>query len=164
MTADQIFYLAIFSGFSAIVSPVLMSWITEHNRAKARIQDYVRQDEIARQAREATEEVAVQAKRAAELLVESNARVAETAKKQGAQLQQIHTLVNSNMTLEMQKGLASHKALLALLLRLAPEETAQIGETQRLITEIEAQLADRQKQTEIADTEVEQAEKPKGES
>jgi hypothetical protein len=147
MNIETAVYLAAIAAAASIISPLLMSWITERNRAKAKAEDYARQDAVAAKA----EEAAGRVDEVAKVLAESNRRSEETSKVQGAKLDQIHTLVNSNMTAEMEKGLASHKALLALLIRLAPEEKIQIETTTRVVAELEAQLADRMKQTQVAD-------------
>jgi hypothetical protein len=88
---------------------------------------------------------------------EQGRRQAEIAKEQGAKLDQIHTLVNSNMTAEMEKSLAFAKANLLLLKKVAAfpgpttdEDKAAIEETHRQVIELEAQLDDRLKQTTAA--------------
>src|SRR5678816_1183338 len=121
------------------------------------------------------EVVAVQTAKAADLLVASNDKiattVAETTKSQGAKLDQIHILVNSNMTASMQSELDYARANLVLLLEVAAlrkaqgeqpsiEATGVADTTRKRIAELEAQLDDRLKTTKIAD-DVRQAEDQK---
>lgn len=92
----------------------------------------------------------------AEQLVKSNEAVAETAKTQGSKLDQIHVLVNSNMTAQMQSELDAYRANLVLMedisaLRKAAGESPRIEAitametTKARIAELEAQLVDRLK-------------------
>jgi hypothetical protein len=150
--------------------------------------DWDRQDVVARRvedaAREAVEtarllaerqdaaelrahEVAKQAEQAAALLVASNERVSVEAARSSAyvsgQLQQIHTLVNSNMTAAMQAELDARQAQLITLRELLALKTdvdhmpsREVLNTVALletkIAELEANLADRLKQTRVADS------------
>jgi hypothetical protein len=141
---DNTLAIALSATGAGVLAPLLMSWLTNRHRQFEKKQDWERQDKVAAKAEES-----------ARLLLESNERIAriteETAKSQNGKLDQIHVLVNSAMTAEMEKGLASHKAILALLVRLAPEEVAQIDATKKLIAALETQLAERLKQTQAAD-------------
>src|SRR5678815_862241 len=160
---------ALIVGATSLTTAVLLSWLDGRKktneleavaklRSEEKAEDYARQDEVAARAERGAERLierqdiaAAQADKAAKLLLSSNESVAAVAKSQDAKLEQIHILVNSSMTLEMQKGLTAHKTALALLLRLAPEEKAQIDATQLLIHDLEIQLAERLKQTKKAD-------------
>jgi hypothetical protein len=79
---------------------------------------------------------------------------AETARNQTAKLDQIHTLVNSDMTAARQSELDQHKAMLVVLQRVVsmayakgtdpdPADVQAIEQTRRRIDELEAILADR---------------------
>lgn len=88
-------------------SPIILSVITANQRRKEKIEDYSRQDAVAAQAAEA-----------ARLLLDANERVARqtataSTETQG-QLRQIHTLVNSNLTQEMQARLVALDAQIVL--------------------------------------------------
>lgn len=130
------FILALIAALSAALSPVIMSLITERNRAKG-AEEAAKLSAAKLAAEWARQDVV------ADLLKRSTAAQAVVAVDQGQKLDQIHLLVNSNMTAEMQKGLESHKALLALLVRLAPKETARIKALEAQIVELEAQLRER---------------------
>jgi hypothetical protein len=119
---------------------------------------------VAVQAKEAADlllasnaEVAAKAAEAADLLLKSNAEVAATAKEQGAKLDVIHTLVNSNMTAAMQAEYDATLRELAMMkevrdLRLeqgqkpTPDVIGAIAATEARASELKAQLDDRQKQ------------------
>jgi len=86
----------------------------------------------------------------------------------GAQVQQVHVLVNSNLTNEKQRSLAALKASLTSLLKLqvigektgaepSPDERAVIDDTAKNIAELEAELADRLKATATASAELAEA-------
>jgi len=159
----------------SVVSPTLLALLTGRQRMKEeeskaeqrrldKKEDYDRQDQLAERQTKALGVVADQASKAAELLLASNATVAATAERQGAQLTQIHTLVNSKMTESMQNELDSERRGLVLLekiVRLAeasgdPPGPADIGAIQSAkerIAELEARLADRLKQTDAANVE-----------
>jgi len=100
----------------------------------------------------------------ADHLIEANANVAKTAQDQGKKLDQIHTLVNSNLTAAMESELGAHSAALVLmqeivdLKRLSGKSpTAQSLEaikiTSAKVAELRAQLDDRIKQTVVANQE-----------
>jgi len=129
---------------SSILGPLLLSYLTNRQRRAEKDEDYARQDEVARKAQAAAD------------------KVAEVAKSQGAKLDQIHVLVNSNMTASMQGELDAYKSNLVLLeeissLRKAagqdpsPTTMAVIESTKKKISELDAQLADRLKNTQKAD-------------
>jgi len=88
-------------------SPIILSVITANQRRKEKVEDYSRQDAVAAQAAEA-----------ARLLLDANERVARqsaaSASETQSQLKQIHTLVNSNLTQEMEARLVALDAQLVL--------------------------------------------------
>jgi len=161
---DAVKIAAIVAG-TTIVSAVITGWQRRaekkqeaEQRRLEKVEDYRRQDEVS----DKVDAAAKQAATAASLLVESNKKVADTAKSQGAKLDQIHVLVNSNMTASMQGELDAYKSNLVLLeeissLRKAagqdpsPTTMAVIESTKKKIAELDAQLADRLKNTQKAD-------------
>jgi hypothetical protein len=117
-----------------------------------------RADEVAVKAAE----VAVRTNEVAVALKNANAMVSETAKETGAQLRQIHTLVNSERTAGYERELLSSKlitVLLSQILELRAEqgnkptkETLALLESNATKTkELENTLADRLKQTQAAE-------------
>lgn len=169
----------VITAFSAAVLPFLMKW--QDNRAQARhdrekeererrlrAEDYARQDardakieEAARLLVERQDQVAAQTKQTADLLAANNEKVAATAKIHEAKLDQIHTLVNSNLTAALEAELAAHRSGLMALKELAEyriahnepvsETTARrIEETEAAITGKSSELADRLRQTATA--------------
>jgi len=107
------------------------------------------------------EEVALRAERTAALLLDANAAVTAASKRQAAQLEQIHGLVNSTLTLALQKELASLRISQQLLVEIV-ELKAELGRTVSELTRtmistntqqielLESQLAYRAEQTKQA--------------
>jgi mannitol-specific phosphotransferase system IIBC component len=100
----------------------------------------------------------------AEKLIVETKRVAETAETQGRKLDQIHTLVNSNLTAAMESELGAHKAGLVLMQEMvdlkrlsgkspSAESLEAIKITGAKVAELRAQLDDRIKQTVVANKE-----------
>ncbi len=123
--------------------------------AKAqRVDDLAHQEDVARKAKEVSDQAAA----AAQLLVESNARVArlaeETKEELTSRLEQIHLLVNNNLTEQMLQVLAGARRQLATEEQLATlreekgmkattETLASIALLRAQIPKLEAELADR---------------------
>jgi len=162
-------YLSAIAAFASIGGPLISSLIAERNRAKRTKEDYDRQDLVAAIAkaekeedRKRLDEAREKAEKVAADLIESNKKVAATAKEQGAQLSQIHILVNSEKTAGMERELLTVRTTVIALEELAdlkrasgkePSESAlqQIETSKKQRAELEALLADRLKQTAIAD-------------
>lgn len=151
----------------ATVTPLLLAAISGRAAARAKQQDYDRQDVVAAQLIARQDLVTEQARQTARTLLASNDRIAvvarETADRLGGKLEQIHTLVNSNLTAEMNGRLIATKGQLAglrevvELKRLAghkPTEDAleAIIAIEKVIGELETTLAERASQTLVADT------------
>jgi hypothetical protein len=120
----------------AVIGPVILSLLTGRQRRREKILDWAREDEVARKAAQVAQDLR------------------DSQRSTDFQLERIHTLVNSNMTAQMEDSLASKKAELAALLEVAdlkkaagqkPSEVALT--TIRLIrsdiARKEAELADR---------------------
>lgn len=155
-------------GVTGLMTAAIMSWLNSRSderkikaaadaKSKEKAEDYARQDEVAKRA----EAARVQAEVAARLLLESNKTVAATAKEQGAKLDQIHILVNSEKTAGMERELlAVRTTILALeelsdLKRASGKEPSaaalkELEARRKQKSELEAQLADRLKQTVLA--------------
>jgi hypothetical protein len=132
--------------------------IAGRNKRKDREREEARADTIAAAAREAT----LQATLDAQKIVESNERAAamtrETAQHIEDKIQVVHTLVNSEKTAGMQRELDGKRSELALLteltaLRSDPSSAAleRIAVINAKIAELEADLAERDRQQRIAD-------------
>jgi len=143
-----------------IVSPIIMAWLTNRNARRMKEDDYARQDLVAArlmrrqdEAESKAAEVAAQAAEAARLLVVSNRKQEDIAIVTGAKLDQIHTLVNSNLTAAMQDQLDARISNLALLTELAAskqpsaETQGVIDATRIKISELTNTLANRKLQT-----------------
>jgi hypothetical protein len=157
--------VAVVAAVGAVVSPLIMAVLVNRNARQMKSDDYARQDLVAArlnarqdESERKAAEVAAQAAEAAALLVESNLKQEEIAKVQGAKLDQIHTLVNSNLTAAMQDQLDTRQANLVLLnqavharaadgLPVDTTATDTIAATKVKIAELSAQLLDRKKQT-----------------
>lgn len=168
----------------AVVSPGILALLTGWQNSKGKREDWRRQDEVAARAEAAAEkvsEVADQAASAAALLVKRQDDAAEAArqaaedlvdanenlKKETARaasivngkLDQIHTLVNSNLSAAMDDRLTAIRALIVALEQAADQSSAARSRIQALentAIELEAQLADRRRQTKVAEAQVKQ--------
>jgi hypothetical protein len=137
-----------------LLGPLLLAWLNGRQRRAEKREDYARQDEVAERATE----VAKQAQEAATLLVEDNQRVAKAAalatSKTFGKLDEIHTLVNSNMTAAMQAEFDATVRELAMMREViglhaaagrAPSTEAEsaVTATESRIAELRAALEDR---------------------
>lgn len=105
--------------------------------------DWARQDEVAAR----VEATAAQAKEAAQLLVESNASVAAevhtAAHLQGLRLDQIHALVNSNVSNEKEKTLVFARAVASLTrLHHDPDKPESVLALEMIDAEVRRQVED----------------------
>jgi hypothetical protein len=139
----------------AVIGPLLLSWRQGIQRRKEKALDWEREDKVAEQAR-----------KAADLLVAANERVAKTAEVTNGKLDVIHTLVNSNMTAAMQAELDATTRELAMMREVidlkqaagkkpTPMALAAVTATESKIHELQTALADRLKQNELADAQME---------
>jgi len=169
-----------------IGAPALLAYLTGKQRREEKLEDYARQDLVAERAEKAArnaeavakaaavkaEQAARQAAVAAAKLLASNADIAVTsavaAKATLDQLGVIHTLVNSTLTASMEgerfgaiRELALAKRLEALAvvngLEPDPETAGLIVAAEVRLAELEAQLAERQGQTKVAEEQIRQA-------
>ena len=170
----QAVWIALIVAVPALLGPVIVARITNKQRRADKIEDWAREDAVAakaelvaKQAEEAarllrarTDEVAAKAEEAAALLLEANERVAlqsTTAYKvTTGKLDQIHELVNSNMTALLQDQVLVNEQLLVALQLFArdnplPEAVATIEATKAKIAELRARLTDRAAATKVAD-------------
>jgi hypothetical protein len=142
--------VGIIVALGAIVSPFITAFMTNRNAARIKLADYAREDAVA-------DKAALVAKAAQE----AAHAAASIATIQGAKLDQIHTLVNSNLTAAMQDQLDARHATLALLkeavdakhaagLTATKETFGAIESNTAKVEELTAQLADRLKQTKEA--------------
>lgn len=126
-----------------IVGPLFLAWLTGRQRSAEKREDWARQDAVA----DKVDAVASQARKAAELL---RTRQDEVAGK----LNQIHDLVNSNLTTQMEEALAALTQQVVLmrevvdLNRAAGREPSRaaieaIGIIEAKVGELHAKLADR---------------------
>lgn len=157
MVNDTI-WLALIVAVPAMLSPLLLSLLTNRNRRLEKQEDYARQDEVARQASEAASKAAEKTEDVARQLRFTNQQVADNAKTTIGKLDVIHALVNSNMTSAMQSEFDATTRELALMREVVElkkvaghgptvEVLAAIETTTRKISELHAALADRMKQT-----------------
>lgn len=136
--------VALLGTTAALVSPILMSMLTNRNAIALKKQDWDRQDEVARRAEAA-------AIRNASLIAESTQQSAEASKITIGKLDVIHTLVNSTLTAAMQVALDGVRREVVLLERDPATDYAMIESTKKKIAELEKIIEERNKQTEIAD-------------
>jgi FtsZ-interacting cell division protein ZipA len=138
----------------AVIGPVILSILTNRQRRKEKAEDWKREDAVAEKAATAAEALRKDNKALAEATKEVAAVAAESKASTDFQLERIHTLVNSNMTAQMEDSLASKKAELAALLEVGDlkqasgqkpteEALAVIATIRTDIARKEAELEDR---------------------
>lgn len=150
---------------AAVAGTSLPVWLTGRQRGRDRREDWARQDTVAAR----VEAVADRAAEAARVLLVANERVAEQAAADAAEvsgkLGQIHELVNSSLTAQMEEAAAalSQQAVLmrevVALNRAAGREPSTealdaIDAIDARVAELQARLTDRAKSTKIADAQV----------
>ena len=168
----------------AVVSPGILALLTGWQNGKSKREDWRRQDEVAKRQEDAAEKVsqvaakaeeaaallvtrqdasAGAAQQAAEDLVEANENLRRETRRAAAlvngKLDQIHTLVNSNLSAAMDDRLTAIRALIVALQQATDQSPAAVERIQALEStaiELEAQLADRVRQTRVAEAQVEQ--------
>lgn len=137
---------------SSAVAPLLIAIVTSSQKRKDRAQEYARLDAVAVKA----DAVADKAAEAAKLLLESNARVQQRGEVVNEKLDEIHVLVNSNMTAMMQSELDATRTSLALMKEVidlkrasgkkpSSEAAANLKATEAKVKELSSKLAVRQK-------------------
>lgn len=162
--------------FSAIVGPLLLSWLTTKNTIKLKTADWDRMDKVAEVARATAKEASDAARDASDAVIkvaddlknrqtEVNEGLTEVARvaKEGqdgvnVQLKQIHTLVNSNLTAAMRGELTAVQSNLLALRKLegltpssTPEELGAIKSLETREKELSDTLAERMEQQRIID-------------
>lgn len=142
-------YLALIVAIPAMLSPLLLAWLTNRNLRKVKEMDWARQDVVA-----------MQAAVAAKLLKENNQIVATATAETHQQLKVIHTLVNSTLTAALQGRLDAQKKGLILMkrivdmnktmkLEITSEALAEIEAAEKEIVDLEMEIADRSKQAKL---------------
>jgi ABC-type multidrug transport system fused ATPase/permease subunit len=167
-------WIALIVAIPAMLSPVLMAWMTNRNRRQEKQEDYTRQDQVAAtaaesarrlddnqaKAQEALRIVAAKAEETARLLKENNKAQADAAVVTQGQLKQIHTLVNSNMTAAMQGQYDATERELTMMLEVIAlkkaaghepniETLALVEATKGKISQLSAAITDRATQAAI---------------
>jgi hypothetical protein len=169
-------WIALIVAAGAAATTLLTTWLNARQIRAGKEQDYARQDQVAAllEARQdaaevKAEAVATKAAEAARLLLASNERVAHqtvaAAEVTNGKLAQIHELVNSNLTRQMEEAHAALTQQLVLMREVialhkaagrppSKEALNAIDAIELKVAEFGTQLADRAKATEIADAKV----------
>lgn len=169
-------WLGIVVAVGALLTTALTTTLNAWQIRKGKDQDYARQDAVAAQAAEAArllearqDAIQHKAEEAAQLLLDSNKRVAVQAARAfeitNGKLAQIHELVNSNLTAQMEEAHAALIQQLVLMrevvsLNMASGRKASIESMQaisiieRKVAELGAKLNDRAEATKIADSQL----------
>lgn len=126
----------------AILGPWLLNRQTAASRVKEKQQDWARQDDVAKAAKSA----ATAAQSTQKALVTSSRRTRKQLTHLEAQAQEIHGLVNSNLTIQMQNeydGLIREKAALTEIIRLTKKSGDEpLQETLDAVIAAESKIAD----------------------
>lgn len=162
--------------FSAIVGPLLLSWLNTKNTIALKQADWDRMDRVAEVAKQTAKEASDAARDASDAVIkvaddlkESQSvlntgleQVAKVAKEGqdgvNSQLKQIHTLVNSNLTAAMRGELTAVQSNLLALRKLeglnpasTPDELAAIKTLENRERELSDTLTERMEQQRIID-------------
>ncbi len=132
----------------ATLVPVWMRVIDARERRRDRIEDMERQDAVAHSAKK-------QAQNVSDTIMDTSAAATVDRIAMKGQLNQIHTLVNSNLMAQMQLTLTATKGTLAVLkrLNLTDEVMAEIDTIERDILSQEKAVSERLAATKIANAE-----------
>ncbi len=139
----------------SLISPLILSFLTNRSRINEKELDWKREDKKEKEKADKAQEVA-------DRLFASNEKAASNLIITNGKLDVIHTLVNSNMTAAMKSELEATIDKLIMMKQIVardkadkitvlPEAILAIRNVELKITELEAILADRLKQTEVAD-------------
>lgn len=141
---------------TALLAPAVMAGLQQWFRSMDKQADYERQDKVAADAKSAADLVAIKTAEVARNLKATNEHIAAAASEQKVQLQEIHALVNSNMTAAMQAELGATTRELVLMIEVIAlkkvagheptiESLAASETTKNKIAELTAALSDRLK-------------------
>lgn len=160
-------YLALIVAIPALLSPLLLAWLTNWNARKDRKQDWQRQDEVASRAAEASRKL-LASQEAARAALDINTRSADLSRREiYSQLTALHTLGNSHTTALIRAELDSTRRELAALREImaikigaghkpSVEALAVIETAERRIAELETLMAERKLTDELAMAQIEE--------
>ncbi len=141
--------------FLAVLSPVIMAFLTNRYRHQDKIEDYARQDLLAKRVEDAARRAAdtASALTVANKNTEiSRANVDAKLNEQKEQLVVIHTLVNSTLSAAKVSELNAYLALFALMLEPSGINAEKIEATRQKIVELQNLVNERAAQTELVET------------
>jgi hypothetical protein len=130
---------------TGVITPVVLSRLSSKQKREERAEDWARQDTVAERAAEATQAATAVATQAA-----------TTAEVVNAKLGQIHDLVNSSMTEALEGEATAVEGQLFMARKVArleptPADAQVISQLESRLGELRSKLADRARQTKIAD-------------
>lgn len=171
--------LALIVAVPASLSPLVLRWWDSKSIADAKEkeaeerrtdkeQDWARQDAVADKLIASNAKVAASAKASSDIIAASAALTEEKLAELKVGQDQVHTLVNSNLTAAMEAQLEALEGKLIVQVqmheykkeagkKLEPEAIASMEETTRKIADLKKSLEERAIQTKIADKKVEEA-------
>ncbi len=133
-------WVALIVAGAGLIGPLLLARLTDRQRRAEKAEDYARQDAVTRLLLASNERVATQTEQASEVT--------------NGKLDQIHELVNSTLTGAMEGQLLAVEAQLVMVRRFQPDEAAEIAVLEDTVAELRTKLADRARQTLLADAQV----------
>ena len=148
----------------SFVSPVVLALVNAWLHRKDKEQEAEQRRAEKQQDWDRQDAVAEQAEKAAALLLDENRKVAIAAARQGAQLKQIHTLVNSNLDASKRAELVALEGQATVLKRLmdvnaaagkAPtdDDLAELDAVKLAAEKLRSELAERVEKGKVADAE-----------
>lgn len=162
-------WLGIIVAVGALLTTALTTTLNAWQIRKGKDQDYQRQDEVADKLERRQDEIQRRTDIAARLLLENNKRVAKQSAEEfevtKGKLAQIHELVNSNLTTQMEESYTALTQQLVLMREVvalnklsgrapSPESLRAISIIESRIATLGTKLSDRAEATVIADSQI----------
>ena len=143
--------IALLASIIALATPVYVIYLNNKNAKSNRLEDYARQDEVARR-------VEVTAARNASLIAEANAAAAVRDQVLGGKMDVLHTLGNSTLTAAMQVALDGMHRELLLMQHTVPQNNQAVADLKLKVDQLQKVVDARNKQADTASLKVQQAE------
>jgi Na+-transporting NADH:ubiquinone oxidoreductase subunit NqrC len=161
MTTSTFIIVAVISGTMAILGSSVPVFLNNRAQRAARLEDWARQDQVAARVEAVAEKAAEVGDQVANRVEAVASKAAEVAAANTSRLDQIHTLVNSNLTAALQRELDATVVMQVALREVValkrerglepdPESLAVLEDTRRRIEQLTRELEYKVKQTEAA--------------
>lgn len=157
--------LALIVAVPAMLSPLLLSWLTNRNARKDREQDWARQDQVANRVAEVSRQLLARQESTAIALEKSMLATTIAREQTFSQLDAISTMVDGNVTVVLQAELESTQRELTALREImeikrtagqtaSADATMVIATAVKRIVELQKLLADRRERDAVARSQI----------